>query len=278
MSALHIQIKYHTKYLYISVFGLSADIVHGDDLTICEIVESNAIPAWQAFSSRIRKIPTSGRLKWNHFRDFFSNQRKVIPDNYNSESPLSPCPSTASRNYAAFGILSSLAKRIDSIMGDWWLSYADTTPYNEKTSVGLLFLATNICYITTAIDLWLQSNNILLSLCVATGGLASLNYHTKQINLGPNNEKVHLALLIDYIFAFITIACTVCDIGYLFTICFLQHSHMSWTSIIYGTTAAICLVGSWVYGFGLPYLVLHGLWHVLSARTASIIGFQLHNL
>jgi len=47
-------------------------------------------------------------------------------------------------------------------------------------------------------------------------------------------------------------------------------------SVIFsGLGAIVCLSLCWVWEYGLPYILWHSLWHILSAYTAYLVG-QVH--
>eukprot|EP00979_Chaetoceros_neogracilis_P010289 scaffold2430_cov277-Chaetoceros_neogracile.AAC.5 len=80
------------------------------------------------------------------------------------------------RSYNAFGILTPLAKSLDSVSGDWALSYADLYPATPRTIEGQAFLATNV-YDRARRD------------CILL------------LEFGKDREEVRLALLTDYLTA-----------------------------------------------------------------------------
>lgn len=176
------------------------------------------------------------------------------------------------------GILTSLAEVIDQRTGGWGLGYADTSPYTDKTVIGLIFLATNLFFFWAGFDLF-NTKNYLLSISVEVAGVASMFYHWSQIHYGPNKDEVRYALLIDYITAFVTINLTFIDVCLLV---FKAYNSIDCgfpaPAIALGTTAVLCLFGSWTFEFGLPYLVLHGLWHVFSSLSVAGVGSQITSI
>lgn len=169
------------------------------------------------------------------------------------------------------GLLAPLAKIIDVRTGGWGLSYADTSPYTDKTVVGLLFLSTNFFFVWAGINLF-YANNLGLSVSIEVAGLASFYYHWCQIHYGPKRDEVRLSLLIDYITAFVTINLTFLDLILLILRIFLgadQDFSSSAEPILFGVLGIFCLFGSWIFEYGLPYIVLHGFWHIFSALSAS---------
>lgn len=108
------------------------------------------------------------------------------------------------RDYNDFGPVSALAKNIDKWTGGWGLFYADVSPYTEKSTVGLVFLATNIIYLISGYYLY-QSSQYVYSTAIDVAGLLSINYHFHQLKYGPNQSIVRLTLLLDYFAASIAI-------------------------------------------------------------------------
>ena len=169
------------------------------------------------------------------------------------------------------GFLAPLAQLIDARTGGWGLSYADTSPYSDKTIVGLLFLATNFFFVWAGINLF-HANNYVLSASIEVSGLASFYYHWCQIHYGPKRDEVRVSLLIDYITAFITINLTFFEIVLLAMRIFDSTDQtflLASEPILYGVLGIFCLLGSWAFEYGLPYIILHGFWHIFSAISAS---------
>ena len=73
------------------------------------------------------------------------------------------------RSYNAFGILTPLAKSLDSFSGDWALSYADLHPATPRTIEGQAFLATNVCYTVAGIVLGIQGDWFFAALTELAG-------------------------------------------------------------------------------------------------------------
>ena len=159
--------------------------------------------------------------------------------------------------------------------------YADTSPYNETTMIGILFLATNGLYFLAGNSLR-DNGEIVQSLLLDSAGIVSTWYHWSQLHFGPNRDEVRVALLADYFFAFLAINDTVIEIviwgNRLFGLAGSHPEGVSFACIVYGVVGVSSLLGSWVYDRGLPYIALHGTWHVFSALCAAEIGMQLHLL
>lgn len=70
----------------------------------------------------------------------------------------------------------------------WAFKYGDTRPFTEKSLVGWLFLATNLCYLLSSINLWQVEEGIATTygIIIDTAGLFSFVYHYTQLQYGPN--------------------------------------------------------------------------------------------
>ena len=159
--------------------------------------------------------------------------------------------------------------------------YADTSPYNETTMIGILFLLTNGLYFLAGNSLR-EDGEYVQSVLLDTAGVVSTWYHWSQLHFGPNRDEVRVALLADYFFAFLAINGTVIEIviwgNRLYGLAGSHPEGVSFACIVYGVLGVSSLLGSWVYDRGLPYIALHGTWHVFSALCAAEIGMQLHLL
>lgn len=156
---------------------------------------------------------------------------------------------------------------IDNASDGWALSYADLTPNSERTLLGQAFLATNIAYTAVGIFLSLQGE-VLLGVFTDICSVASFCYHYAQLQqpYGRTNDSiVKLALLVDYLFAITSIF-----IGLFYLV--FGHAVPPTEGIICAILSIVSLLSCWVWERGLPYLVLHSLWHLLSAASAYYIG------
>jgi hypothetical protein len=192
-----------------------------------------------------------------------------------------------SERYTPFGILAPIAGFVDESTGGWGLSYANLEPYDERTFEGALFLATNLLYIFAGFMAW-RSGEGLYGFIIEVAGLASLNYHYNQLHYGPEEIEVKKALLVDYMAAVLAINSTIYELyvflykvgvpmtpsGFVASVTTAFTALMSGT-ILSGTFPAIsvvlavagisCLFMSWQIERGRPYMLFHGMWHVLSA-------------
>ena len=175
---------------------------------------------------------------------------------------------TEDRSYNAFGFLTPLAKSLDSVSGDWALSYADLQPATPRTIEGQAFLATNVCYAVAGIVLAIQGD-WFFALLTEMAGIVSFWYHYSQLEFGANREEVRLALLTDYFTAgaaLVTGGLYMADMGI---------SGVPLDAVFTGAGAVVCLSLCWVWEFGQPYLFWHSMWHILSAYTGFLVG-QAH--
>mmetsp|Transcript_25311 Transcript_25311/g.31189 ORF Transcript_25311/g.31189 Transcript_25311/m.31189 type:complete len:173 (+) Transcript_25311:393-911(+) len=166
------------------------------------------------------------------------------------------------------GLLAPLATKLDEATGEWALSYADLSPATPTTPAGISFLLTNICYAFVGIKLGIQGDLFYGSL-VEIAGAVSFWYHYSQLEFGQNRQEVRLALFTDYLTA-----------GAALVTGGIYMVQMGVTSVpidalIVGAGAIVSLSLCWVWEFGYPYLVLHSIWHILSAYTGYLIG-QAH--
>ncbi len=142
-----------------------------------------------------------------------------------------------------------------------------TNLYSERTLPGQVFLATNIAYTVVGLILSLQGE-ILLGVFTDICSVASFCYHYVQLQQPhgrAQDSTVRLALMIDYMLAITSIL--------------IGLSYMIFDQVIpapEGLACAIlsilCLLSCWVWEQGLPYIILHGLWHLFSAASAYYIG------
>lgn len=150
----------------------------------------------------------------------------------------------------------------------WLFSYADLAPYSTSSIEGLVFLATNLFYSYVGIVLF-QNNQSFYSLVIEIAGVVSMYYHWCQLNYGPNNQQVIKALILDYFIACSTII----------LITYYAFQFYSITTIVPFSCISLALVAlsslglSWKYEYGLPYMMYHGLWHILSAYAVQELFF-----
>lgn len=218
-------------------------------------------------------IHRSGRLK--HVPLVTSRVRTNVNCDNNDKSPIKP-----KRQYEIYGPLETMAEAVDGSTNGWALEYADVRPFDEKTWLGLAFLATNCAYFWAGIDLYNTAHPIQ-SLIIETAGVVSLWYHWGQIHYGPGRDEVKVSLLTDYLFAGVAINATLLE-AFIFinniAAYGIDFNEVSLNFIIFGFLGIACLFGSWVYAFGAPYIILHGLWHILSGLCTAELGSQMYLL
>lgn len=163
------------------------------------------------------------------------------------------------------GYANGIEARLDEI-NDWILDYSDLRPESEKTLAGQLFLATNLAYAAACIYL-AQNGDPLFGFLTELTSIASYAYHYGQLeSKGVGNlPSVRLALLIDYILAFTSIGVA---IYYLFS----AGGDQVLTVLPPAILGLVSLGASWIWVSGLPYMILHGLWHFFSAYTGFLVG------
>ena len=165
------------------------------------------------------------------------------------------------------GPASRLAQSVDDATDGWALSYADLSPETETTPVGQAFLATNIAYAVAGIALSVQGD-LFYGALLELVSMASFLYHYTQLQ-EPGGQledgTVKAALLIDYCLALTSIFVGLVYIA-------LDHQLPPLEGLISGGLAVVFLLACWIWEHGLTYIVLHSIWHILSAYTGFIVG------
>jgi hypothetical protein len=167
----------------------------------------------------------------------------------------------------AFGPLLPLAERVDEWTGGWGLFYADLSPETTTSPLGITFLLTNLAYALAGFLLTIRGE-IVLGTMTECAGAVSFWYHYSQLKYSgqEKNVQVRLALLTDYIFAGSALIT-----GGLYAL-MLGPFSLPLGSLLSAVAAVLCLALSWKWEFGLPYILWHSLWHILSALTGYLIG------
>ena len=159
---------------------------------------------------------------------------------------------------------------------EWVLSYADLSPYTEKDIIGTLFLSTNLLYFVASTILYFESTagqssslfSSYFSVLLDLAGLFSSAYHYSQLAYGPKDVRVVNILLADYVIAILSIFSFSYDL-------FINHITFEHPESIALTLASVlCLFSSWAYEYGVPYMLFHGSWHILSALAV----INLHSI
>ena len=181
-----------------------------------------------------------------------------------SENDLLP---KSVRDYSNLGPFENVAKLVDNVTNNFFLYYADLSPYNEKDLVGVAFLLTNAIYLYSGYLFFIANQNIV-GLIIDIAGLCSINYHYKQLKYKPgniSNEKiVQFSLFVDYCAAITAIL----------TSFYTLEQYWATTNSFPLEVIELSLVGfffltlSWKWEFGLPYIFFHGLWHIFTSFGA----------
>lgn len=140
-------------------------------------------------------------------------------------------------------------------------------PFSERTITGQVFLATNVAYTVVGLFLSLHGE-VILGFCAELCSIASFCYHYTQLQqpYGRSQDStVRLALMVDYILA---ISSIFIGLGYLV----LDQTLPPIEGIASAIFGIICLLSCWMWEQGLPYIILHGLWHLFSATSAYYVG------
>ena len=107
--------------------------------------------------------------------------------------------------------------------------------------------------------------------------VANFCYHYLHLVKGPgNDDEARLALLVDYVFALLTVGYTaVVSVGLIAwgemwgsteAVLALQQG------IFFGLLGIATFYMDWVYEYGMPYVACHGLWHIFSALSVHEVG------
>lgn len=158
--------------------------------------------------------------------------------------------------------------------------YADLNGIRAFSLEGILFLATNIPFLIASQMLKNSNSNApeLLSLASSLdiSFVCSFLYHYAQLYYGPRRKEVKRYLFIDYISAILT--CTIVTMEIFpffgqFHQAASQGTQIALAPLTSGCAAILALGLSWKYeGNGRGYILFHGMWHLLSAYTALLLG------
>jgi len=163
--------------------------------------------------------------------------------------------------------------------GEWAFAFADLSPETAVTTVGQLFLATNVAYLISGIALYLEGDSALAT-CSMTACFISFWYHYAQLQSSSikASKEVQVALLVDYAVSFATIGLGLAEVAD------MGISNTPALSLVCGSAAFVFLFAGWFPPFGVPafrprwagsgapYIFVHSAWHVLSALTIYLIG------
>jgi hypothetical protein len=162
-------------------------------------------------------------------------------------------------------VLLPLARVLEESTDGWALEYADLSPDTPTTPAGIGFLATNLAYTLCGL-LLVAKGNVLLGVLTELASVASFAYHFAQLKLGKNQPLVRVALLVDYVVAAATL------LAALVFIIQVGIQNVPLEGIIASVLAVVFLFLSWVWEEGIPYVINHGLWHLLGAYGGFVIG------
>mmetsp|Transcript_12040 Transcript_12040/g.15037 ORF Transcript_12040/g.15037 Transcript_12040/m.15037 type:complete len:257 (+) Transcript_12040:57-827(+) len=214
--------------------------------------------------------PISRTCFFHHDHQTASRKPLQLASKNDETTSNSPDPSPLSLSNSFPPVLIPIAESLDSFTGGWALSYADLNPSTPATPAGISFLATNAGYAVAGVLLSLQGE-LTLGILTELAGLVSFWYHFSQLEYGGGEfrSEVKLALLCDYVVA----SAALLTGGYYLV-------SMGWQAVplpalVAAVASVVCLLLSWVWEFGYPYMFWHSLWHVLSAYTGFVVG-QTH--
>lgn len=190
-------------------------------------------------------------------------------------TPSNPSPFSKQLNdilLATEPALSPIAETLDDLSDGYALTYADLFPTTPATPAGQAFLASNLAYTAAGLALYwntatsTSSTIPVLAFLTEIVSLASFVYHYCQLDVNSEDRAVRLALLIDYALAFTSIF-----VG-------LSYSYGDASALPVAAVAsgglglAFFLLGCTWCATGPPYMIVHGIWHVLSAYCSYVIG------
>ncbi|GMI31348.1 hypothetical protein TeGR_g498 [Tetraparma gracilis] len=210
-------------------------------------------------------------------------------------SPLLPPPALASALASKKAPLSTpltpsslpapllpLAELLDGASDGWAFQTADLSPETPSTPLGAAFLATNLGFLAAGTSLALNGSP-LLGLLTDAAGLVSFWYHYDQLQ--GDAAAVRLSLLVDYLTAGSSL---LLGLFYLLSAVpvldplpallaagpagLLSLSPPFFYAVASSVVAVSSLLLCWVWEYGLPYLLLHSVWHLASAVTCYFVG------
>lgn len=242
---------------------------------------NNPLHSYQYSNTLLSTTGTSSTRLYTSQKDTKNNQ----DDNDDAFNP-----SRIFLDTAAALLPPPLIKRVESFTGNfegfldratdgWALSFADLTPESPKTVLGQVFLWTNLAYLIGGVSLTLLYNDFWLAFWTDCAAICSYNYHYTQLQCcsvseelrDAAKEEVRLALLVDYTAAGISILSAM---YYLISTTWLSHtlSPEETQAILVAMAGTSCLLLSWKWEYGYPYMFWHGLWHLGSAYSGYLVG------
>ena len=220
---------------------------------------------WNAFTIRPLETPLSAKTE-ESFAERLTGYAKRTADNVVDWGTFKPTGSDKTWLGDLQGYANGIEEKLDEV-SDWILSYSDLRPDSETTAAGQAFLATNLAYSLAGAFL-VQNGDLFFGALTEITAVASFVYHYGQLeSQGVNNlPSVRLALLTDYILAFSSIGVA------LFYLATSGSGEEVLAVVPPGILSLAALGASWVWVAGRPYMILHGLWHFLSAYTGYLVG------
>lgn len=221
----------------------------------------------EAFVVPARKAVIGNHLSLISATSFDEKTISQLKAKKSSEQRYDASPSDTPIQQQVEAALAPAANFLDDVSGGWALTYADLTPHSEKTLLGQGFLATNIAYTVVGLFLSIQGE-VLLGIFTEICSVASFIYHYVQLQQPygrTQDSTVRLALLVDYILASTSIL-----IGLVYLV--FDQALPPPEGIVTAVLGIVCLLSCWIWEQGLPYIILHGLWHLFSAASAYYIG------
>lgn len=167
-----------------------------------------------------------------------------------------------------WGIAASTVRFLNETTNGWLLEYADLRPHDPTSIIGKSFLATNVLYVAAG-TINIFREDYLFGLIILTAGILSSVYHYLQLHLGPKQLEVEKILVCDNIVALLAVITTVSKL--------ILYAHSSqlipWEPLSIGLLSLVFFgAGCWKYNFGMPYIVVHSLWHILSGLFVISVG------
>ena len=150
-------------------------------------------------------------------------------------------------------------------------SYVNCRPFDELTTEGRFFLATNVAFALTGGAMAMQGGSPCLGVCFELAGTFSTFYHWAQLRLGGTSHPfVQLALLFDYMCAFPTIGG-----GLAYAAAAVSSgAHLPLGAVVCAIGAIVAFVVACLPVCHKPrrYMLVHGLWHVLGAAAGFFLA------
>lgn len=208
------------------------------------------------------------------------NNNNIVSNNDNEESfSFFDAAATLQKSTSEvfeYHIVSPAQGLLDNATDGWALSYADLSPDNTQTLTGQAFLASNMAYVVAG-ALLTVTGDFWFGFCTELAAIASFNYHYQQLldsgsvslKSKSSNKVVRLALLVDYLFAMISILT-----GLVYILTSPTTADLPIYTISVAVVACICLGMSWIWEYGKPYMFWHSLWHLFSAYAGYVIGTE----